>query len=99
MAPVLSVGGIEVLLAKPSPLPEGYDANPTPRTEEIPRGYVHRPGVLPVPVDLVVDRDQICELRDGVKVRYDVFRPKGGKNLPIVLPYGPFGKHDGHNLR
>lgn len=95
----LNVGGIDVLLAKPSLLPEGYDTKPTPRSETIHAGYVHRPGVLPVPVDLTVDRDQICTLRDGCKVRYDVYRPKGGANLPIILPYGPFGKHDEHKLR
>jgi uncharacterized protein len=42
---------------------------------------------------LVVERDVAIRLRDGVTIYADVFRPEGRADLPVLLTWGPYGKH------
>jgi predicted acyl esterase len=42
---------------------------------------------------MVVERDVAVVLRDGVTIYADVFRPQDGDKLPVVLTWGPYGKH------
>jgi predicted acyl esterase len=45
---------------------------------------------------LVIERNLTVTLSDGVKIYYDLYRPDGpaGKgDLPVLLSWGPYGKH------
>jgi hypothetical protein len=42
--------------------------------------------------DIVLDRDVEIRLRDGVALRADVFRPKGGGKCPVLINIGPYQK-------
>jgi predicted acyl esterase len=42
---------------------------------------------------MVIDYDVPVALRDGVEIYADVFRPEGGENVPVIVAWGPYGKH------
>ena len=45
---------------------------------------------------LVIERNLTVTLSDGVRIYYDLYRPDGaaGKDdLPVLLSWGPYGKH------
>lgn len=48
---------------------------------------------LTVDGDLQVERDVAVTLRDGVKMYIDLIRPRDAVNVPVVLSWGPYGKH------
>src|SRR5215475_10501503 len=39
-----------------------------------------------------IDWDAPIAMEDGVILRADVFRPTGGRQYPVILSYGPYGK-------
>ncbi|MDH6455316.1 MULTISPECIES: CocE/NonD family hydrolase [unclassified Streptomyces] len=41
------------------------------------------------------ERDVAVEMRDGTVLYVDVYRPEGGADVPVLLAYGPYGKHNG----
>ncbi len=43
--------------------------------------------------DMLVERDVPVELRDGVVVYVDVFRPADERPAPPLVAWGPYGKH------
>ena len=48
---------------------------------------------IPQPVvDLVFDHDVEIEMRDGVRLRGDLFRPPGEQRWPVLVSYGGYGK-------
>jgi len=42
---------------------------------------------------MVIERDAPIVLRDGVTIYADLFRPERGAELPVILTWGPYGKH------
>ena len=42
--------------------------------------------------DIAIDKDVEIRLRDGVKLRADVFRPKGGEKSPVLINIGAYQK-------
>ena len=42
--------------------------------------------------DVVVERDAICELRDGTILRNDIYRPEAVGTYPVLLARGPYDK-------
>ena len=45
---------------------------------------------------LLIERNAVVTLRDGVKIYVDVYRPDGPAgetNLPAIVGWGPYGKH------
>ncbi|MFW7348371.1 MAG: CocE/NonD family hydrolase [Pigmentiphaga sp.] len=42
---------------------------------------------------MLIERDVAIELRDGVKVYADIFRPENAVNVPVIIGWGPYGKH------
>jgi putative CocE/NonD family hydrolase len=42
--------------------------------------------------DVVVERDAICELRDGTILRSDIYRPEAVGTYPVLLARGPYDK-------
>ncbi|KAK5159721.1 hypothetical protein LTS14_001826 [Recurvomyces mirabilis] len=59
----------------------------------LPRGW-KREGRRPLPEAIVWLKDVAVELRDGVKIRADIFRPASRENerLPAIIPWSPYGK-------
>ena len=54
------------------------------------------PGLQPgttVADGMVFERDVAVTLRDGVRIYVDVRRPDTAQPLPVLIAYGPFGKH------
>lgn len=49
-------------------------------------------GSLPLPCDMIVERDVPVTLRDGVRIRVDVHRPVASQPVPAVICYSPYGK-------
>lgn len=50
---------------------------------------------------LVVERNHAVRLRDGVRILLDLYRPPGPAGeagLPVLLAWGPYGKHARSNL-
>ena len=42
--------------------------------------------------DLVIQKDVEIPLRDGVRLKADIFRPKGGGKFPAIINIGPYQK-------
>ena len=55
-------------------------------------GTVRRRGALPLPVDIVFERDVAMKLRDGTTIYTDVFRPVGETPVPAIFGWSPYGK-------
>lgn len=45
--------------------------------------------------DIVFEKDVAVELRDGVKIYVDVFRPVGTEKVPVIISWSPYGKSRG----
>src|SRR5690242_2426432 len=46
---------------------------------------------------LVIERNVRVSLRDGVRIFIDIYRPQGAaglRELPILLGWSPYGKHN-----
>ena len=42
---------------------------------------------------MLIERDVAVVMRDGVTIYADVFRPEVGTDLPVIVTWGPYGKH------
>jgi predicted acyl esterase len=40
----------------------------------------------------ILDRDVVVPMRDGARLKADVFRPKEGGRVPALLNFGPYQK-------
>jgi predicted acyl esterase len=91
---------IEVLFRKAAPIdvPEARYPGFKPGTTVLPKGFVQKKGALPLPCDILFERDVAVRLRDGTVIYTDVFRPVGGANLPTVIAWSPYGKEEGLTL-
>ena len=47
---------------------------------------VHADGML-------IEYDTAVRMRDGVEIYVDVFRPEGDARVPVMVAWGPYGKH------
>ena len=66
-----------------------------PGTRTLAKGYQIAPGFMPLPVDIVLDKDAAVLLRDGVTIHVDVFRPAGSERVPVIVAWSPYGKGQG----
>jgi len=56
-------------------------------------GTTYPPAALPLPCDILWERDVPVRLRDGVVIRVDVLRPlEGAPRAPALLAWSPYGK-------
>ncbi|KAJ0416228.1 Alpha/Beta hydrolase protein [Aspergillus carlsbadensis] len=88
MAPFM-VGHVDVPM-RDSPRPQGPPA--TPKTVELPAGHRRRSDCRALPSPIILDQDQVLTLRDGTKIRADIYRPKTEGKVPAILMWGPYGK-------
>lgn len=66
-----------------------------PSTQILPAGYQVSPRFLPLPVDIVFEKDVAVTLRDGVTIYVDVFRPTNIEKVPVIIAWSPYGKSGG----
>jgi predicted acyl esterase len=59
------------------------------------KGSVRMRGAMPLPCDILLERDVPVTLRDGVTIYTDVFRPVDDNPHPAILALSPYGKEIG----
>jgi uncharacterized protein len=75
---------IEVIYRKSKPLGESGGGYP-----ELNPGVTIEDGIL-------TERDAAVPLRDGTIIYTDIYRPEGAANVPAIVAWSPFGKHQGY---
>ena len=71
----------------------------TPARGLFPRVFQVQPRFLPLPVDIVFEKDVAVTLRDGVTIYVDILRPPGAEKVPVVVAWSPYGKSRGNAPR
>ena len=59
------------------------------------KGSIRLKGYMPLPCNIVLERDVPVTLRDGVTIYTDVFRPADEEEHPAILALSPYGKEIG----
>ena len=84
-----------------SPLPAARSGVLTafdPGTRTLEAGFQVGPAFMPLPVDIVLEKDVAVQLRDGVTIHLDVFRPATSEPVPVIVGYSPYGKGQGASV-
>ncbi|MGC9669794.1 CocE/NonD family hydrolase [Planosporangium sp. 12N6] len=66
-----------------------------PGTRTLPKGWRYGKPYAPLTTDIVFEKDIAVELRDGVTIYVDVFRPAGATDIPVIIAWSPYGKSRG----
>ncbi len=61
-------------------------------------GTVRREGAMPLPCDILLQRDTPITLRDGTVIYADVFRPVKDGKYPAIMAWSPYGKEIGGQM-
>lgn len=66
----------------------------------LPKGYICEEGRMPLPADILLDRDVAVRLRDGTTIYVDIYRPTDSdiNRVPALLTWGPAGKRGRNNM-
>ncbi|KAL2843742.1 Alpha/Beta hydrolase protein [Aspergillus pseudoustus] len=83
------VGSVEVKLTPAAPVDHPPASS---KTVELEAGHRKRPECRPLPTPIILDQDQEITLRDGAKIRTDIYRPKTAEKVPAIVMWGPYGK-------
>ena len=70
-----------------------------PGVRILPAGFQLEPRFLPLPVDIVLEKDVAVTLRDGVTIYVDVLRPARAEKVPVIVAWSPYGKSRGSAQR
>ena len=70
-----------------------------PGTRTLPAGFQVQPRFLPLPVEVVFEKDVAVTLRDGVTIYADIYRPAGTDKVPAIIAWSPYGKSRGNATR
>lgn len=62
------------------------------------KGTVRRPGAMPLPCDILLERDAAVTLRDGTTIYVDIFRPTTEGRYPAIMAWSPYGKEIGGQM-
>jgi predicted acyl esterase len=84
----------EVIYRKAPPLshPDCNYPGFKPGSSVIPKGTIARKGHRPLDCDILFERDIAIEMRDGITLYADVFRPTSDEKVPAILNSTIFGK-------
>ena len=52
-----------------------------------------RTGLVEQEGGMLIERDVPVQMRDGVHVYVDIFRPMGASGIPVIFTWSPYGKH------
>ncbi|CAK7201833.1 hypothetical protein SEUCBS139899_004548 [Sporothrix eucalyptigena] len=91
----LKIAGFDVAQCAPaSPeAPSSHYDGCKPGTTTFPAGFQKTPEHRTFPVSTIFERDIEVPLRDGTKLRADVFRPAvSAPKLPALVAWSPYGK-------
>src|ERR1051326_7032605 len=50
------------------------------------------PRARPRPAPMILDRDAEIPMRDGARLRANIYRPDGPGQFPVLMTFGPYGK-------
>jgi uncharacterized protein len=82
----------------PLDAPVGHYPGFRPGAETLKAGSVHVKGGRPLTVAIIWNRDVAVQVRDGVTIYVDVFRPAAAAApLPAIVAWSPYGKGNGGN--
>ena len=89
---------IEVIFRKAAPISDPKARYPgfNSSTTILPKGSVHGKKTLPLPCDIVFERDVAAKLRDGTTIYANVLRPAGNEKVPAIITWAPYGKGCGY---
>ncbi len=89
---------IEVLFRKAAPISDPEARYPGFKQEQrlLSKGSIHDKGALPLPCDIIFERDVAVKMRDGVTLYCNIFRPAGDEKVPAVITWAPYGKGCGY---
>lgn len=88
------IGRVEVAYTKSDPKYQNWWTGFKPSRTYLPQGWQRDPDRLALREPLIWDKDVEILLRDGSKLRADIFRPatSEGRKLPALLTWSPYGK-------
>ncbi len=66
-----------------------------PETVLLKKGSIRLKGYMPLPCDIILERDVPVKLRDGVTIYTDIFRPNDDLPHPAIMAMSPYGKEIG----
>ncbi len=69
----------KMVFRNPVPLAEGGYPGFNPRTEKA-KG-------------MMIEYDAAVTMRDGIKIYIDIYRPDKEGKYPVLIAWGPYGKH------
>ncbi len=85
--------------SKPLPPPRtGVLTGFAPGARTLEAGFKVAPPFKPLPIDILFEKDVAVQLRDGVTIYVDVFRPTGTEPVPVIVAWSPYGKGQGTSL-
>ncbi|CAG7931568.1 unnamed protein product [Penicillium olsonii] len=91
----LKIGSIDVLLRRvkvPETSDPHYDGSQS-STTVLPKGFRKSPDSAPFQTATIFEKDVELSLRDGTKIRADIFRPHGTVDpVPALIAWSPYGK-------
>ena len=59
------------------------------------KGWQSEEGFMPLPCDIIVEKDVRVKMRDGVSICVDIFRPVTDEKVPVLVSWSPYGKDNG----
>ena len=87
-------GPVRTRTAASVDLPEARYKGFAPGTTTLRAGTRYQRGALPLPCDIVRDKDVALIVRDGTTLYADVFRPAAEAPVPAIVNWAPYGKGD-----
>jgi uncharacterized protein len=78
--------------AMPLTAPRARYTGFSPKTVTLKKWSIRREGAMPLPCDMVLEKDVALTLRDGTKIYTDVFRPTEKGKYPSLVAWSPYGK-------
>ena len=86
--------GIRTQKAQPINATEARYKGFNPSSTIIEKGTCYQKGAMPLPCDIIHDKDVALKMRDGVTIYADVFRPVTDESIPAIVNFSPYGKGD-----
>ena len=92
----------QLIMVLANPLDETTDQGMfkdfAPGTRTLQAGFRVDPAFMPLPCDIVFDKDVAVTLRDGTVIYVDIYRPAGAERVPVLLGWSPYGKSRGNGM-
>lgn len=84
--------GLDVLFRKAAPIENSAYPGLNESSYILEKGSVHLDGGMPLRCNIRVDQDVPVAMRDGVRLRVDVYRPTEEGQYPVIMGWSPYGK-------